>query len=110
MRCSGPEDAKHRTSLGKSTDVLPQKYGCFHQRSPMFLYSRKEVPQFERFVKRAQRPNLWTMLSERNESKIANAVFHESFMEHRRRAETNPRTREGFLTAKKREAVRIIQA
>ena len=41
------------------------------------------------------------MLSERNESKIANAVFHESFMEHRRHAETNPRTREGFLTAAK---------
>ena len=67
----------------------------------MFLYSRKEVPQFERFVKRAQRTNLWTMLSERNESKIANAVSHESFMEHRRHAETNPRTREGFLTAAK---------
>ena len=41
MRCSGPETVKHRTSLGKSTDVLPQKYGCFHRRSPMFLFSRK---------------------------------------------------------------------
>ena len=47
MRCSGPEDAKHRTSLGKSTDVLPQKYGCFHQRSPMFLFSGKGTPKFE---------------------------------------------------------------
>ena len=45
MRCSGPEDAKHRTSLGKSTDVLPQKYGCFHQRSPMFLFSGKRAEQ-----------------------------------------------------------------
>ena len=46
MRCSGPETVKHRTSLGKSTDVLPQKYGCFHRRSPMFLFSRKgfQVP------------------------------------------------------------------
>ena len=33
------EEAKHRTSLSKSTDVLLQKYGCFHQRSPMFLFS-----------------------------------------------------------------------
>ena len=47
MRCSGPESAKHRTSLGKSTDVLPQKYGCFHRRSPMFLFSGKCSP-FER--------------------------------------------------------------
>ena len=31
---------KHRTSLGKSTEVLPQKYGCFMQRSPMFWNSR----------------------------------------------------------------------
>ena len=48
MRCSGPEDAKHRTSLGKSTDVLPQKYGCFHQRMPMFSISEKPslLPQF----------------------------------------------------------------
>ena len=30
------EDAKHRTSLGKSTDVLHRKYGCLPQRSPMF--------------------------------------------------------------------------
>ena len=44
MRCSGPETAKHRTSLGKSTDVLPQKYGCFHRRSPMFLFSGKDIP------------------------------------------------------------------
>ena len=36
MRCSGPEDAKHRTSLGKSTDVLPQKYGCFASKVRMF--------------------------------------------------------------------------
>ena len=32
---------KHRTSLGKSTDVLHQKYGCLPQRSPMFLFSGK---------------------------------------------------------------------
>ena len=31
----------HRTSLGKSTDVLHQKYGCLPQRSPMFLFSGK---------------------------------------------------------------------
>ena len=31
---------KHRTSLCKSTEVLPQKYGTFMQRSPMFLYFR----------------------------------------------------------------------
>mgnify|MGYP003522480090 CR=1 FL=1 len=35
------EDAKHRTSLGKSTDVLHRKYGCLPQRSPMFLISEK---------------------------------------------------------------------
>ena len=48
-RGCGPEDAeqwcqevaKHRTSLGKSTDVLHQKYGCLPQRSPMFLFSGK---------------------------------------------------------------------
>ena len=42
--CS-PESAKHRTSLGKSTDVLPQNYGCFHRRSPMFLFSGKRAEQ-----------------------------------------------------------------
>ena len=36
---NGPEDAKHRTSSGKSTEVLPRKYGGLHQRSPMFLFS-----------------------------------------------------------------------
>ena len=30
---------KHRTSWGKSTEVLPQKYGGFIQRSPMFSIS-----------------------------------------------------------------------
>ena len=35
------EEAKHRTSLGKSTDVLHRKYGCLPQRSPMFLISEK---------------------------------------------------------------------
>ena len=35
------EVTKHRTSLGKSTDVLLQKYGCFHRKSPMFLFSGK---------------------------------------------------------------------
>ena len=30
---------KHRTSLGKSADVLTRKYGCFYQRSPMFSTS-----------------------------------------------------------------------
>ena len=35
----GPEVAKHRTSLMESTDVLHQKYRCFHQRSPIFLFS-----------------------------------------------------------------------
>ena len=39
---------KHRTSLCKSTEVLPQKYGTFMQRSPMFLFSRNV------FVKREQ--------------------------------------------------------
>ena len=42
--CS-PESAKHRTSLGKSTDVLPQNYGCFHRKSPMFLFSGKRAEQ-----------------------------------------------------------------
>ena len=37
----GPEVAKHRTSLIESTDVLHQKCRCFHQRSPMFLFSEK---------------------------------------------------------------------
>ena len=41
------EEAKHRTSLSKSTDVLHRKYGCFYQRSPMFSisesYSTKNV-------------------------------------------------------------------
>ena len=36
-RYNGPGVAKHRTSVGKSTDVLHQKYGCLPQRSPMFL-------------------------------------------------------------------------
>ena len=36
-----PEVTKHRTSLGKSTDVLHRKYGCLPQRSPMFLISEK---------------------------------------------------------------------
>ena len=36
-----PEVTKHRTSLGKSTDVLHRKYGCLPQRSPMFLFSEK---------------------------------------------------------------------
>ena len=31
---------KHRTSLKESTEVLPQKYGGFMQRSPMFLFFR----------------------------------------------------------------------
>ena len=31
----------HRTSLGKSTEVLHQKYGGFMQRSPMFLFFRR---------------------------------------------------------------------
>ena len=31
------EKRKHRTSLPQSTDVLPWKYGCLCQRSPMFL-------------------------------------------------------------------------
>ena len=33
------EEEKHRTSLSKSTEVLPRKYGGLHQRSPMFLFS-----------------------------------------------------------------------
>ena len=40
-RCNVLEVAKHRTSLGKSTDVLHRKYGCLPQRSPMFLISEK---------------------------------------------------------------------
>ena len=40
-RCYIAEVAKHRTSLGKSTDVLHRKYGCLPQRSPMFLISEK---------------------------------------------------------------------
>ena len=35
---------KHRTSLCKSTEVLPQKYGAFMQRSPMFLFFRSLLP------------------------------------------------------------------
>ena len=42
-----PKKRKHRTSLGKSTDVCPQKYGCFALRSPMFLKSKR--PDFELF-------------------------------------------------------------
>ena len=38
-RAEVSEVQKHRTSLGKSTEVLPQKYGGFMQRSPMFLIS-----------------------------------------------------------------------
>ena len=40
-RGNGPEVAKHRTSLGKSPEVLHRKYGCLPQRSPMFLISEK---------------------------------------------------------------------
>ena len=39
------EEAKHRTSLGKSTDVLHRKYGCLPQRSPMFLFSGTYSPK-----------------------------------------------------------------
>ena len=38
------EDAKHRTSLGKSTDVLHRKYGCLPQRSPMFSETQTTAP------------------------------------------------------------------
>ena len=37
-----PEVTKHRTSLGKSTDVLHRKYGCLPQRSPMFSFSETD--------------------------------------------------------------------
>ena len=40
-RGSGQEAVKHRTSFGKNTDVLPQKYGCFQRKSPMFLFSER---------------------------------------------------------------------
>ena len=43
-RAEVSEVQKHRTSLGKSTEVLPQKYGGFMQRSPMFLFFRKPSP------------------------------------------------------------------
>ena len=48
-RYNGPGVAKHRTSVGKSTDVLHQKYGCLHQRSPMFLFSDKGESMEYRF-------------------------------------------------------------
>ena len=35
------EEEKHRTSLSKSTEVLPRKYGGLYQRSPMFLFSER---------------------------------------------------------------------
>ena len=35
---------KHRTSLGKSSELWHGKYGGLCQRSPMFLYFRKAVP------------------------------------------------------------------
>ena len=38
------EDAKHRTSLGKSTDVSHQKYGCLPKRSPMFSEIQTTAP------------------------------------------------------------------
>ena len=46
-RYNGPEVTKHRTSLGKSTDVLHRKYGCLPQRSPMFFkdFVRRGPPQ-----------------------------------------------------------------
>ena len=40
-RAEVSEVQKHRTSLGKSTDVLHRKYGCLPKRSPMFLFSDK---------------------------------------------------------------------
>ena len=36
------EDAKHRTSLSKSTDVLHRKYGCLHQ-SDVFDFRKRTV-------------------------------------------------------------------
>ena len=39
-----PEVTKHRTSLGKSTDVLHRKYGCLPQRSPMFSETQTTAP------------------------------------------------------------------
>ena len=48
MRCSGPETAKHRTSLGKSTDVLPQKYGCFASKVRMFSSKKSDVFVFRK--------------------------------------------------------------
>ena len=37
--------SKHRTSLRESAEVLAWKYGCFHQRSPMFLISGSLSPK-----------------------------------------------------------------
>ena len=36
METRRPENAKHRTSWGKTSVLLPRKYGTFMQRSPMF--------------------------------------------------------------------------
>ena len=51
-----PEVTKHRTSLGKSTDVLHRKYGCLPQRSPKFLFSEREVDRESLFWKKKTHP------------------------------------------------------
>ena len=56
------EVTKHRTSLGKSTDVLHRKYGCLPQRSPMFLFSEREVDRESLFRKKKTHP-LWKALN-----------------------------------------------
>lgn len=38
------EKQKHRTSMGKSSDVLHRKYGGLCPRSPMFLQKKSAFP------------------------------------------------------------------
>ena len=62
-----PEVTKHRTSLGKSTDVLHRKYGCLPQRSPMFLFSEREVDRESLFWKKKTHPQWRALNTEKQE-------------------------------------------
>ena len=71
--------------MGKSTDVCPQKYGCFALRSPMFLKPIR--PDFELFSSKTRvfqrKLNLSLPLSEKQNTKN----WHHNLAKHRKTAQ-----------------------
>ena len=71
--------------MGKSTDVCPQKYGCFALRSPMFLKPIR--PDFELFSSKTRvfqrKSNLSLPLSEKQNTKN----WHHNLAKHRKTAQ-----------------------